>query len=124
MIFQGHQNHSQNQNSRDHQFIDVQSMLCFHGNLTIKTLTTQVKKNCFPFQISLRKHVQNTFCLGGPNSNICIATLKRRKEIYQKLAIYNQKNDQDTKIIVLQSNLLIAFIFSVHFLFINFWVKW
>lgn len=63
-FFQGHQNNIPNQNSRDHQFIDVQSMLCFHGYLTINTLTTQMKKNCFLFQIFLCKHIQNTFCLG------------------------------------------------------------
>lgn len=73
-------------------------MLCFHGNLTIKT---QPKwKITFLFQISLRKHVQNTFCLGEPTNNICIATLKRKKKIYQKLAIYNQKTNQDINIIV------------------------
>lgn len=61
MIFQGHQNHIPHQNSKDHQFPDVQSILHSYINLTFK---------------SLHKYIQNTYCLEELKSNIFIPNLK------------------------------------------------
>lgn len=85
MIFQGHQNHIPNQNSKDHQFTDVQSMLHSYSNLTFKSLHKYIQKN--------------PYCLGELKSNIFIPNLKWGEKSLWKVNHFQLEEKTNIKIL-------------------------